>query len=124
MSTSRYSNMQKNKSNESSLLSEGQLEEVAKLFKTLSEPARLRLISSLMSGALTVGELVKSTGLKQGNVSKHMKILLDAGLVSREKLGNFTSYSISEPLLFDLCKLVCTQVENSAQSKLDRTKGE
>jgi DNA-binding transcriptional ArsR family regulator len=116
--------MQKNKSNTGSMLNEGQLTEVAKLFKILSEPARLRLISSLMGGGLTVGDLVDKTGLKQGNVSKHMKILLDASLVARAKEGNFVRYSISEPILYDLCKLVCTQVENSAQSKLDRAKGE
>jgi DNA-binding transcriptional ArsR family regulator len=100
------------------MLSEGQLEEIAKLFKILSEPARLKLISSLMAGGMTVGELVKATDLKQGNVSKHMKILLDAALVQREKEGNFVRYSIAEPMLFELCLLVCMQVENAAEEKL------
>ncbi|MFC5050079.1 ArsR/SmtB family transcription factor [Rubritalea spongiae] len=116
--------MQKKKSNGSSMLSEVQLEEIAKLFKILSEPARLKLISSLMAGGLTVSELVDQTGLKQGNVSKHMKILLDAGLVQREKEGNFVRYSIAEPMLFELCQLVCAQVENAAAEKLKCVKGQ
>ncbi|MGJ8671517.1 ArsR/SmtB family transcription factor [Rubritalea sp.] len=116
--------MQKEKSNGGSMLSESQMEEIAKLFKILSEPARLKLISSLMAGALTVGELVDHTALKQGNVSKHMKILLDADLVKREKEGNFVRYSIAEPMLFELCHLVCRQVENAAVEKLKCVKGE
>lgn len=115
--------MQKNKSNTGSILNDGQLQEVAKLFKTLSEPARLKLISSLMGGGMTVSELVEKSGLKQGNVSKHMKILLDASLVSREKEGNFVRYRIAEPLLFELCSLVCTQVENAAQANLKSVSG-
>jgi ArsR family transcriptional regulator len=114
--------MQNKTSNGSSELSAGQLEGVANLFKVLSEPARLRLISSLMGGGLTVGELVERTGLKQGNVSKHLKILLDVSLVAREKEGNFVRYSISEPLLYDLCSLVCTQLENAAHQKLKQVK--
>ena len=112
--------MQKERLNESSPLGEGQLEAAAKLFKTLSEPARLRLLSTLMSGGLTVGELVFETEMKQGNVSKHMKILLDADLVSRVKEGNFVRYSIIDPMISELCKLVCTQTEKSAQTKLER----
>ena len=110
--------MQKKRSNGSSMLSEAQMEEIAKLFKILSEPARLKLISSLMTGGLTVSELVELTGLKQGNVSKHLKILADADLVCREKEGNFVRYSIAEPMLYELCKLVCTQVEQAAAAKL------
>ena len=77
-----------------------------------------------MKGALTVGELGDQTGLKQGNVSKHMKILLDADLVKREKVGNFVRYNIAEPILFELCHLVCVQVESSAAEKLKRLHGE
>lgn len=108
---SRYSSMQKKKSNESVELSDTQLEEIAKLFKILAEPARLRLISCLMAGGKTVSELIELSGLKQGNVSKHLNILFDADLVSREKEGNFTRYSVAEPLLFELCQLVCGQME-------------
>lgn len=101
-------------------LSADQLAEIAKLFKILSEPARLQLISGLMSGSKTVSELVMSTGLKQGNVSKHLKILFDADLLAREKEGNFARYRVSEPMLFELCQLVCTQVGSAAENKLKR----
>ncbi|MFD2157735.1 ArsR/SmtB family transcription factor [Rubritalea tangerina] len=101
---------------------EEQLEDVAKLFKTLSEPVRLRILSCLMEGSKTVGEIVELTALKQGNVSKHLKILSDADLLSRQKEGNYVYYRIAQPLLFDLCGLVCQQLEETAQGKLDRLK--
>lgn len=116
--------MQKEKSNKGSIIDTGKLEEVAKLFKILSEEARLRLLSILMDGGRTVGELVEASGLKQGNVSKHLKILLDADLVKRKKEGNYVRYSIAEPLIFDLCALVCRQVETAAAEKLRTVMGD
>ncbi|MBK1879921.1 ArsR/SmtB family transcription factor [Pelagicoccus mobilis] len=105
-------------------LSEGQLTEIAKLFNLLSEPARLRLISALMPGPRTVGELVSETGLKQGNASKHLGMLLDAELVERQKEGNFARYSIKEPMLFELCKIVCDRTEEKLKERLSSLLGQ
>ena len=99
-------------------MSEAQIEEAARLFRTLSEPARLRVVKALMAGPLTVGELVSATGLKQGNVSKHLGILHAADLVSREREGNFIRYTISDSCLYDLCLLVCGKLERDARQRL------
>lgn len=107
----------KNKPSQKSL-TDGQLSEIAKLFSLLSEPARLRLISALMAKPLTVGELVEATGLKQGNASKHLGMLLDADLLERKKEGNFARYSIKEPMLLELCKIVCVRTEEKLKEKL------
>ena len=100
-------------------MTEAQMERVAAVFKVLSETARLKLVSSLMGGSRTVSELVELSALKQSNVSKHLKILADAGLISKRKEGNFVRYEISEPKLYALCGLMCAQVEESAQASLD-----
>lgn len=99
-------------------LNDAQIEEAARLFTLLSEPARLRLISALIGGPLTVTELVDATGLKQGNVSKHLAMLLDARLLAREKDGNFARYSIAEPCLVELCDLVCHRMAQEAKRRL------
>lgn len=100
--------------------SDAQMEEVAKLFAVLAEASRLRLLKALMGGPLTVTELVKATGMKQGNVSKHLSLLLGVRFVAREKSGNFARYSIADPKLHTLCELMCGRVEEDARAMLDQ----
>ncbi len=90
------------------------LETVARQFGTLSEPSRLRLLRALMEGPLTVTDLVEATGMKQGNVSKHLGILLEARFVAKTKEGNFARYAIADPKLFTLCELMCGRVQEAA----------
>jgi DNA-binding transcriptional ArsR family regulator len=104
-------------------LSDAQIEEAARLFATLSEPSRLRLLKTLMSGPRTVGELVEETGLKQGNVSKQLAALAQARFLSRERDGNFARYRIRDPLVHDLCRLVCTKLERDAREHLGAMSG-
>lgn len=100
-------------------MNEAQLQEVARLFGILSEAARLRLLQALMASSSTVSELVEITGLKQGNVSKHLGILAAAHFVTKEREGNFIRYSISDPRLFTLCELMCGRVEEEARARLE-----
>jgi DNA-binding transcriptional ArsR family regulator len=51
-------------------------------FEILAEPARRRILDELLGGERTVGELVERLGASQPNVSKHLRVLRDAGLVS------------------------------------------
>jgi ArsR family transcriptional regulator len=92
-------------------LSEKALQLVAKRFKALSEPMRLKLVMSLMDGAKNVGQLVEATGASQANVSRHLQTLTDSGILSREKQGLFVYYNIADRSVFDLCDLVCGRVE-------------
>lgn len=50
-------------------------------FKTLSEPNRLQIVELLKDGPLSVGEVAKCLGLNQPQTSKHLRVLMDAGLV-------------------------------------------
>ncbi|MDX2231910.1 MAG: metalloregulator ArsR/SmtB family transcription factor [Leptolyngbyaceae cyanobacterium bins.349] len=82
------------------------LAQVADYFKVLSELSRLQVLCALKSGSKNVTEIMEETGLGQANVSKHLKILAQAGIVSRTPQGVSVYYEIAEPLIFDLCELV------------------
>ncbi len=89
----------------------------------LSEVSRLRLLRELMDGARTVSELIDATGMKQGNVSKHLGILSAAGVVSREQAGNFARYSVGDETIKQLCALVCQRVERELERRIRELQG-
>lgn len=91
-------------------ISPGQLEYVASRFKVLGEPMRLRILHTLQEGERTVTQIVEATGASQANVSKHLGILSRAGMVGRRKEGLNVFYSITDPVIFELCDLVCNRL--------------
>lgn len=103
-----------------STLSQAQLEHVARLFRTLGEPTRLAILQALQPGPLTVGEIVDRTGGKQANVSKQLGQLHDAGLVERTRDGLHVHYEISDPMIFELCGLVCGKLKRDAKAQAKR----
>ena len=80
---------------------------VAQRFRALGEPLRIRLLEQLMTGEANVQELVTATGAGQQNVSKHLGVLLHAGIVGRRKEGNFVHYRIVDEVVYTLCEQVC-----------------
>jgi DNA-binding transcriptional ArsR family regulator len=95
------------------------LAQVADYFKVLSEVSRLQVLCCLKSGSKNVTEIMEETGLGQANVSKHLKILAQAGIVSRTPQGVSVYYEIAEPFIFELCELVggrlSTRLEEQSQ---------
>jgi DNA-binding transcriptional ArsR family regulator len=83
------------------------VELIARRFRVLAEPTRIRLLDVLRDGAATVAELQEATGSSQQNVSKHLGVLLQAGIVGRRKEGNFARYEIADDSVFALCDQVC-----------------
>jgi DNA-binding transcriptional ArsR family regulator len=83
------------------------VERVAERFRILGEPMRIRLLEALREGEASVRELQEATGASQQNVSQHLGVLLRAGIVGRRKEGNFSLYSITDPVVFALCDEVC-----------------
>ena len=72
-----------------------QAEQMAAALKVIADPARLRLVSILSAaetGEACVCELTDPLGLSQPTVSHHLKVLADAGLVSREQRGKWAYY--------------------------------
>ena len=78
---------------------------VASRFRVLGEPYRLRILQVLKRGAMTVGDLVESLEGNQSHVSRHLKTLYQAGIVSRRRVGVNIIYSVKDPKVFALCEL-------------------
>jgi DNA-binding transcriptional ArsR family regulator len=95
-----------------SQLSASALAQVADYFKVLSELSRLQVLCALKSGTKNVSEIMDATGLGQANVSKHLKVLAQAGMVKRQPYGVSVYYEIADPSIFDLCEIVCQGLEN------------
>jgi ArsR family transcriptional regulator len=75
----------------------GQAADLAHLLKALADPTRLRLVSILAAhegGEACVCELTEPLGLTQPTISHHLKILVDAGIFSRDKRGVWAYYAL------------------------------
>ena len=91
------------------ILSNSELENVARHFRLLGEPMRLRILQAVCRKPITVTDIVTATGATQANVSKHLALLSGAGIVSREQRGQFVYYGLKDELTLKLCKLVHSQ---------------
>lgn len=80
---------------------------IAQRFRCLAEPMRIKLLDRLRDGEATVGELQEALGASQQNVSKHLGVLLNAGMVARTKRGTSAVYSVADEGVFELCEHVC-----------------
>jgi DNA-binding transcriptional ArsR family regulator len=88
---------------------------IAQRFRVIGDPVRIRLLDRLRDGSATVGELVESLGGSQQNISKHLGVLHQAGIVSREKEGTAVRYSIADDSVFALCELVCGGIRQQVE---------
>ena len=83
------------------------VELIAQRFRVLAEPTRIRVLDALRGGPMTVNELTETLGSSQQNVSKHVGVLAQAGIVGREKDGTRVRCFIADESVFALCELVC-----------------
>jgi DNA-binding transcriptional ArsR family regulator len=84
---------------------------IARRFKLLGEPMRIKLLDRLRAGEASVQELAAAVGTTQQNVSKHLGALADAGVLARRKQGNFVYYGVVDDGVWNLCDDVCGSVE-------------
>ncbi len=98
-------------------LSPAALSMMADFFKVLSETSRLQILCCLKTGAKNVTEITEASGLGQANVSKHLKILSQAGIVSKRQDGVCIYYQIANPFIFELCELVCDALSIQIQQQ-------
>src|SRR5690349_13469348 len=80
---------------------------IARRFRVIAEPMRIKLLDSLREGDASVNELTVRLGATQQNVSKHLAVLHEAGIARREKAGTSVRYSIADESIFELCEIVC-----------------
>ena len=92
------------------------VELIARRFRALGEPMRIRLLDHLRNGEATVGELSEAIGASQQNVSKHLGLLTDVGVLGRRKDGTHVYYRIVDEGVFGLCEQVCGSVQQQLQT--------
>lgn len=79
------------------------LDILASRFKILAEPARLQILRVICTGECSVQKICQSTGLHQGNVSKHLRLMKDAGVVACRRSGIWRYYRIVDMELLAFC---------------------
>ena len=92
------------------------VELIARRFRVLSEPSRIHLLDQLREGERSVNELAARLGAGQQNISKHLSVLADAGILGRRKDGNHVYYRIVDDGVLGLCEQVCGSLERRIQS--------
>ena len=87
------------------VLDQAQAERLAQIFKALGDPTRVRLVSLIAAheGAeACVCDLTEPVGLSQPTVSHHLKLLVDAGLLTREQRGRWSFFRVVDGALDSL----------------------
>jgi ArsR family transcriptional regulator len=89
-------------------LADEEAEATARVFKTLSDPARVKIVN-LLAGSeepVCACEFIPALGLTQATVSHHLKKLTDVGLLEREQRGKWAYFSLKPDALSQLAGLV------------------
>lgn len=100
------------------------VDRIARRFRALGEPQRLRILQVLEEGPRTVGEVVSELDGNQPNISRHLQGLHEVGLLHRRREGNSIYYSIADPVVHELCALVCGSAERDAVTHLAALRGQ
>ncbi len=82
----------------------------AELFGVLATPLRLRILNAICNQERSVGEIMEAVESTQPNVSQHLKVLYQAGIVARRRMGNSVYYRVQSEKAVQLCRTVCTQI--------------
>ncbi|WP_166443038.1 ArsR/SmtB family transcription factor [Phragmitibacter flavus] len=94
------------------------MEKVAGIFSAFADATRLSILQELRGGRLSVGELVANLGTSQANISKHLKLLHQAGLLTREREGLQVFYKVSEDSVYEMCQFACKRLNENAQASI------
>jgi DNA-binding transcriptional ArsR family regulator len=82
----------------------------ADLFSVLSTPMRLKVLSVLCHGELTVSQMLQQIDSSQPNLSQHLNVLYRSGILAKRKEGTQVIYRIQSERAMMLCRSVCTQI--------------
>jgi DNA-binding transcriptional ArsR family regulator len=89
---------------------------IARRFRVIGEPMRIRLLDRLREGEASVNELAETLGTSQQNVSKHLGVLAEVGIIGRRKEGTYVYYRIVDESVFALCEQVCGSVQQQLRA--------
>lgn len=80
---------------------------IAARLRVIGDPNRIRILDQLRQDELSVREITERLGTSQQNTSKHLGVLLQAGIVARRKDGTSSRYSVADDGVYELCEQVC-----------------
>lgn len=80
---------------------------IATRMRVIGDPNRIRILDLMREGELSVTEITERLGTSQQNVSKHLGMLLHAGIVARRKEGTASFYRVVDEGVYELCEQVC-----------------
>ena len=99
------------------------VELIARRFRVIGEPMRIHLLDRLRDGEATVSELAEALDASQQNISKHLSVMADVGIVGRRKDGNHVHYRIVDEGVFTLCEDVCGSVQQQLRTLSELVSG-
>ncbi|QXL85314.1 helix-turn-helix transcriptional regulator [Comamonas sp. NLF-1-9] len=90
-------------------------ERAADIFRLMSTPVRLKIISSLCAGEKNVSEILAEIDTTQPNLSQHLNVLYRAEILARERRGNQVFYRIHNHGVVALCRTLCGMLSADQQ---------
>ena len=93
------------------------IQAVARYFHVLADPTRLTILNELRQSERNVGELAQLCGYTAANISRHLSILAQQGVVSRTSQGNSVYYRIADAAVYELCDVVCGNIATHLQKQ-------
>jgi DNA-binding transcriptional ArsR family regulator len=96
---------------------------VARHFAVLSEPTRLKILHAICQSERSVSAIVKETGATQTNVSRHLSLMSNVGVVSRRREGTTVYYRVANPEFVEICRTVCVQIASRIDEQKPLRKG-
>jgi len=91
-------------------------ESAAEVFRAMSAPMRLKIISSLCNGEKNVGQLLQEIDTTQPNMSQHLNTLYQSGVLGKRRDGVQIYYRIINDRVVTLCRAVCMQIAIEADT--------
>ena len=97
-----------------------QIEDIARLLKSIAHPIRLKILCLLQDEELSVGDILLTIQTTNGNISQHLAILRNQGVIISRKEGNFIYNRIADPRVLELMEsmqeLFCCPAERGTQA--------
>lgn len=91
----------------------------SEMYKTFANPLRLCIIKMLCNEEMNAGKIIKRTGISKANLSQHMSILKEKGVVEAVKKGKNVYYKISDNRIGKLCNLISEVILSNLKKKSD-----
>lgn len=95
------------------------LERIAHRLRAMANPLRLKILHSLEDDERSVSEILEQIGGSQANISKHLGVLRNAGLVAARRKGVSVYYRISDGAVLGICRTVCESLHRRASAEAE-----